>query len=384
MFTAYTSPWMTEDLGIFRSATRKFLERECVPHLDRWIAQKSVDRAAWLNAGRFGLLCAGIPEQYGGGGGTFAHEAVIAEELEYCGIGMGFGNTVHSGIAAHYILAFGSQEQQRKWLPKLATGEFVAAIAMTEPNAGSDLQSMRATAVREDGAYVINGQKTFITNGYVADLIIVAAKTDPQARAKGVSLLVVETAACPGFSRGRNLDKIGLKASDTAELFFNDARVPVANLLGGVEGQGFTQLMGQLPRERLLLAISAVAAMERAIRLTVAYTKERQAFSQRIIDFQNTGFTLAERKTEAFLGRLLVDHCIQRMMSGDLDTVTASMAKWWCTEKQCVTMDECLQLFGGYGYMAEYPIARMFTDARVQKIYGGTNEIMKLLIARDL
>jgi acyl-CoA dehydrogenase len=284
---------------------------------------------------------------------------------------------------AHYILNYGSEEQKRRWLPGMASGKLIGAIAMTEPGTGSDLQNVRTTAQKNGNSYVINGQKTFITNGQTADLIIVVARTGGPG-AKGLSLIVLETSGNDGFRRGRNLDKIGLHASDTAELFFDNAVAPPENLLGSEEGLGFAQLMQQLPQERLIIAVSAVAAMERAIRLTTDYTKERKAFGQPIIEFQNTAFKLAERKTEATIARVFVDWCVEQLIAGDLDAVTASMAKWWCAQKQVETTDECLQLYGGYGYMQEYPISQMFADARIQKIYGGTNEVMKLLIARSL
>jgi acyl-CoA dehydrogenase len=307
----------------------------------------------------------------------------VIEDIETVVPEVTTGVSVHSAIVAHYILNYGSEEQKRRWLPKMASGEFVGAIAMTEPGTGSDLQGVRTTARKQGNNYVINGQKTFITNGQAADLIVVVARTGGPG-AKGLSLIVLETAGNEGFRRGRNLDKIGLHASDTSELFFDDAVVPPENLLGTEEGNGFVQLMQQLPQERLSLAVGAVASMERAVKLTVDYTKERKAFGQPIIEFQNTAFTLAERKTEAMIARVFVDWCVEQLVAGELDTVTASMAKYWCSQKQVETADECLQLHGGYGYMEEYPIARMFVDARIQKIYGGTNEIMKLLIARSL
>ena len=381
---AYRSPWMTEELDIFRDALRRFVAAELTPHAERWREQKMPDRDAWRAAGRFGMLCPSIPEAYGGAGGSFAHEAVVAEELEYGDVtGLAVANTVHSAIVAHYLLAYGSEEQKRRWLPKMASGEWVGAIAMTEPGGGSDLQSLRTRATRRGNAYVLNGQKTFITNGRLADLVVVAAKTDPTQGARGISLFVVE-AGSDGFRRGRNLDKIGLHGSDTAELFFDDVLVPPENLLGGEEGRGFYQMMEQLPQERLGLAVGAVAAMERALALTTDYVKARQAFGKPLIEFQNTAFRLAERKTEAHIARVFLDHCIERLIARDLDTVTASMAKWWTSEKQFETVDACLQLHGGYGYMSEFPIARMFVDARVQKIYGGANEVMKVLIARSL
>lgn len=375
--------WMTEDINIFRSSVRKLIEREFEPHYDRWAEQGIVDREAWQLAGDAGLLCVSMPEEYGGGGGTFAHEAVIAEELEYSGVGIGFSIGLHNAIIAPYYLAYGTEEQRLRWLPKLASGEYIAAIAMTEPGTGSDLQGVRTAARKQGDGYSITGQKVFITNGQLADLILTVCKTDPSQGAKGISLIAVE-AERQGFRRGRNLDKIGLEASDTSELFYDDVHVPAENLLGGVEGRGFYQLMEKLAQERLLLAISAAAAMERAIEITSAYVKERRAFGQAIMDFQNTQFRLAECKTEATIARVFIDDCIERHMDGKLDAASASMAKWWCSQKQCEIVDTCLQFFGGYGYMSEYPISQMYKDARVQRIYGGTNEVMKLLIARTL
>ena len=377
------SPWMNEELNLLADSVRKFFEKEFLPHQERWTEDRMIDRDAWNKAGEAGLLCAGIPEEYGGAGGTFAHEAVILDQQSRAGIS-GFGNSVHSGICAHYVLAYGSEEQKSKWLPKMATGDIVAAIAMTEPGAGSDLQGVKTTAKLDGNQYVINGQKTFITNGHHADIVIVVAKTDPTQGAKGTSLIVVEAAEAEGFSRGRNLKKIGQHAQDTAELFFDDVRVPTANLLGEAEGQGFVQLMSQLPQERLIIAVKAVAVMEEAVRLTAQYTKDRKAFGKSLMEFQNTRFKLAECKTEATIARVFLDDCMVRHLDGGLDATTAAMAKWWCAQKQCEIVDECLQLHGGYGYMEEFPIARMYTDSRVQKIYGGTNEIMKELISRSL
>jgi acyl-CoA dehydrogenase len=379
----YRSSWMTEELDAFRDQFRKFLAKDLAPHAEKWRHQKMVDRSAWRSLGEMGALLTRVPETYGGLGATFAYEAAVFEDIESVVPEALSGVGVSSGIVAQYILNYGSEEQKRRWLPGMARGELIGAIAMTEPGTGSDLQSVRTTARRQGNRYVINGQKTFITNGQTADLIIIVARTGGPG-AKGLSLIVLETQGSDGFRRGRNLDKIGLHASDTSELFFEDAVAPPENLLGGEEGQGFVQLMQQLPQERLIIAVGAVASMERAIRLTADYTKERKAFGQPIIDFQNTAFKLAERKTEAMIARVFVDWCIERLIAGDLDAVTASMAKWWCAEKQVETADECLQLHGGYGYMQEYPISRMFVDARIQKIYGGTNEIMKLLIARSL
>jgi acyl-CoA dehydrogenase len=342
-----------------------------------------VDRSAWLALGEMGALLPSIPENYGGLGASLAYDAAVFEDIERVVPELNNGVTVSSGIVAHYILRYGSEAQKQRWLPGMARGELIGAIAMTEPGTGSDLQSVRTSAKRDGDNYVINGQKTFITNGQTCDLVIVVARTGGTG-AKGLSLIVVETGDAKGFRRGRKLDKIGLPAADTSELFFEDVTVPCANLLGPEEGQGFVQLMQQLPWERLMIAIGAVASMERAVELTADYTKERKAFGKALIEFQNTAFTLAERKTEATVARVFLDYCIGRMVAGDLDAVTASMAKWWCSQKQVETIDECLQLHGGYGYMEEYPISRMFVDARVQKIYGGANEIMKLLIARSL
>lgn len=379
------SSWMTPELDGFRDSFRRFLARELAPHAGTWRRQKLVDRSAWRALGDMGALLPSVPECFGGLGANFAYDAAVAEDIETVVPEMTGGTVVHSTIVAHYILGYGTDEQKRRWLPGMARGELIGAIAMTEPGTGSDLQNIRTVARRQGDTYVLNGSKTFITNGQLADLVIVVARTGgPDDGARGLSLVVVEAARCEGFRRGRNLDKIGMHASDTSELFFDDAVVPAANVLGGVEGQGFAQLMQQLPRERLALAVGAVAAMERALQVTVDYAKERKAFGKPLLEFQNTAFTLAERKTEATIARVFVDWCIERMIAGRLDTATASMAKWWCSQKQVETADECLQLHGGYGYMQEFPIARMFVDSRVQKIYGGTNEIMKLLIARSL
>ena len=379
----YRSSWMTEELDVFRDQFRRFLSRDLAPHAEKWRQQKMVDRSAWKALGEMGALLPSVPEAYGGLGASFAYDAAVFEDMESIVPDALGGVSVSSGIVAHYILNYGSEEQKRRWLPGMARGELIGAIAMTEPGTGSDLQSVRTTAQRKGNSYVINGQKTFITNGQTADLVVVVARTGGPG-AKGLSLIVVETTGNPGFKRGRNLDKIGLHASDTSELFFEDAVAPFENLLGEAEGQGFQQLMQQLPQERLIIAVGAVAAMERAVRITADYAKQRKAFGQPIIEFQNTAFKLAERKTEAMIARVFVDWCVGRLVAGDLDAVTASMAKWWCTQKQVETADECLQLHGGYGYMEEYPISRMFVDARIQKIYGGTNEVMKLLIARSL
>ncbi|MFL4981641.1 MAG: acyl-CoA dehydrogenase family protein [Xanthobacteraceae bacterium] len=375
--------WMTEDLVLLEEQARRFFAAEFVPHLEQWNEAGIMERAMWQKAGEAGLLCAAMPEQYGGAGGTFAHEAVINREIALAGLD-GFGAPLHSGIVAPYILHYGSEEQKQRWLPKLATGELVGAIAMTEPGTGSDLQGVRTSAVKSGNGYVLNGAKTFITNGQHANLIIVVAKTDPKQGAKGVSLMVVETEDASGFRRGRKLKKLGMDWADTSELFFDETKLPAESLLGTEEGQGFVQLMTELPQERLIVATAAVAMMERALALTIAYVKERKAFGKAIIEFQNTQFELAECKTEATIGKVFHDHCVERHLAGALDTTTASMAKYWLTDLQNKIVDRCLQLFGGYGYMDEYPISRMYRDARVQRIYAGTNEIMKLLIARSL
>jgi len=380
---APTPEWRSGDVAQLEEMANRFFTSELLPHYDKWEKQEIVDRSAWEKSGEAGLLCASMPEEYGGAGGTYAHEAVIAEALGHVGIDA-FGLALHNSIVAPYILHHGSEEQKQKWLPRMASGEMIGAIAMTEPGAGSDLQGIRTTAVKDGNHYLINGSKTFITNGQHANLIIVVVKTDASKGAKGTSLMILETDELAGFRRGRNLDKIGLKANDTSELFFDDVRIPTSNMLGTEEGLGFFQLMQELPQERLLIANQAICAIERALALTVDYVKERKAFGKSVMDFQNTQFKLAELKTEATIARVFIDNCVTQHLEGKLDQTTASMAKYWVTDLQCKVMDECLQLHGGYGYMNEYPIARMFRDARVQRIYGGTNEIMKLVIARSL
>ncbi|GHF82620.1 acyl-CoA dehydrogenase [Amycolatopsis bartoniae] len=374
------SAW-AEGLDDVRELARTFCQKELAPNEERWSAQKHVERELWNKAGEVGLLALSIPEEYGGGGGTFAHEAVLYEEQARSG-DSAWGVTVHNGIVAHYILAYASEEKKREWLPKFASGEMVGAIGMTEPGTGSDLQGIKTRAVRDGDYYVINGAKTFITNGGLADLVVVAVKTDPDAGAQGVSLIGVPTDT-PGFRRGRVLDKVGLKGQDTAELFFDDVRVPAANLLGE-EGQGFIQMMQQLPQERLIIAVTAVAGMEAAIDQTIAYTKERTAFGRPIFKFQNTKFKLAEAATEAVVARAFLDQCVERHLRGELDVQGAAMAKLWTTERVNKVVDDCLQLFGGYGYMTEYPIARAWTDVRINRIFGGTSEIMKEVISRTL
>ncbi|WP_165611555.1 acyl-CoA dehydrogenase family protein [Mycobacteroides franklinii] len=379
----HRSSWMDKDLDALAELARRFFEKECTPNEQRWGRQQSVDRDVWKRAGELGLLCLSIPEEYGGGGGTFAHEAVVAIE-QVRALAPSFGGLLHSAIIAHYINAYGTEEQKKTWLPRMASGDVVSAIAMTEPGTGSDLQSIKTKAVKDGDDYLISGAKTFISNGQLADLVVVVAKTDPEGRgAESVSLILVETNR-EGFRRGRNLEKIGQHGQDTCELFFDDVRVPQCNLVGTVEGLGFIQLMQQLPQERLVLAVAATAAIEKTVDLTVAYTKEREAFGRPIFKFQNTQFVLAESDTIKSVAWSFLDDCVTKHLAGELDVPTAAKAKWWLTEQQCKVSDECLQLFGGYGYMQEYPISRLYADARIQKVYGGTNEIMKTIIAKAL
>ena len=373
---------MDDDLDALRDLARTFCEKEVAPHSARFIEQHHVDRDLWTRAGDLGLLCMSIPEQYGGGGGTFAHEAVLIEEQARIG-DSAWGAPLHSGIVAHYLLEYGTDEQKERFLPRLATGEMVGAIAMTEPGTGSDLQSVTTKASRVGDEYVVNGSKTFITNGAEADLIIVVAKTDPSAGANGISLVLVEGDR-PGFRRGRVLDKVGQRGQDTSELYFEDVHIPVENLLGTTEGQGFIQLMQQLPQERLILALGAVTVLETALEFTVEYTKDRHAFGKPVFAFQNTKFKLAEVATEARVTRAFIDECLDLHVKSELDIPTAAMAKYWSSERAQQVADTCLQLHGGYGYMEEYPIARAWTDLRVSQIYAGTTEIMKEIIARSL
>jgi acyl-CoA dehydrogenase len=379
---AYESAWLSDDVRLFRDSVRDFVANELVPHQARWRAQHGPDAGAWTSAGRAGLLLVDVPEEYGGGGGSFAHEAVVLDELARNGVY--FGTQVHATVA-HYVLAYASDEQKRRWLPRMARGELLGAIAMTEPHAGSDLQAIRTTARRDGEHYVIDGSKTFITNGARAGLVIVAAKTNTKVIGmRGTSLIVLETADLPGYRVGRPLEKLGMQAQATVELYFDSVRVPAQNLLGAVEGRGFAQMMEQLPYERLQIAVGAVAMAEQAVEITTQYVKERHAFGKPLMDLQNTRFKLAECRTRAQVGRVFLDNCIERLLAGRLDDTSAAMAKYWLTESQCRIVDECLQLHGGYGYMTEYPIARMWTDARVQRIYAGSNEIMKELIAWSL
>ncbi|MEZ5892192.1 MAG: acyl-CoA dehydrogenase family protein [Parvularculaceae bacterium] len=375
--------WKTDDLELFQDEVGKFFSRELAPHVDKWREQGIVDRWAWTKAGEAGLLCMSMPEEYGGAGGNFTHEQIFIEQQVASGV-EGFGAGLHNCIVAPYILHYGTEEQKKRWLPRMATGELVGAIAMTEPGTGSDLQAVRTTALKQGNQYVVNGSKTFITNGQTANIIIVVCKTDPGEGAKGVSLMVVETDGADGFERGRNLKKLGNKAQDTSELFFNDVKIPTENLLGTQEGQGFYQLMEQLPQERHQIAVQAMAQIERALKLTIEYVKERHAFGRPVMSFQNTQFVLAECKAKATMAKVFVDYCTGQLVEKKLDAATASMGKMLLTDLCGEIVDKCLQLFGGYGYMDEYPISRMYADCRVERIYGGTNEIMKLLIARTL
>lgn len=372
----------SEEHEMFREAVRRFFEKELVPHHEAWEEARMVPRDFWLKAGEQGILCPQVPEAYGGAGADYKYIPIVNEEFALCGAS-GPNFAVHTDITAQYILNHGTEEQKKAWLPKMVTGEAIAAIAMTEPGAGSDLQAIRTTAVRDGDEYVINGSKIFISNGISADLVLTAVKTDPKAGAKGVSLIMIESNR-EGFRRGKNLKKLGLKAQDTGELFFDDVRVPVTNLLGGDEGLGFVQMMQELPQERLSIATTAVAAAQAAFNLANAYVKERKAFGKAIAEFQNTRYTLADLKTQIEVGWALHDKCVDLHCQHKLTATDAAMAKLWTTEMQGRVVDACLQLFGGYGYMMEYKIAQLYVDARVQRIYGGTNEIMKELISRSL
>lgn len=371
----------SEEHNIFRGTVRRFYEEHIMPYHSQWEKDGQVSRGAWLEAGKQGLLCMPIPEEYGGAGADKLYSIIMMEEQARVGAtGPGFG--LHSEIVAPYILNYGTEEQKKEFLPRMARGEIIGAIAMTEPGTGSDLQGVKTRAVKDGDDYIINGSKTFITNGFMCDVVIVVTKTDPEAGAKGTSLFLVE-ADRDGFDKGRNLEKLGLKAQDTAELFFDDVRVPATNMLGG-EGKGFFCLMQELAWERLQIAIGATATMEAVLDDTIEYTKSRSAFGKNIIEFQNSRFKLAEVKTEVQIARVFVDKCIEELLKGELEVATAAMAKYWCTDLENKIIDECLQLHGGYGFMWEYRVARAYADARVQRIYGGTNEIMKELISRTL
>ena len=371
-----------EDINIFREAVYGFYDREMAPHSEKFRKNKVVDREYWNKAGAMGLLNCSMPEEYGGGGGDYRHEMIIMEELVRANVD-GFGLSLHNAIVAPYILHYGTEEQKKKWLPRMASGELVGAIAMSEPGTGSDLQNVKTNAKKEGNGWVINGSKTFITNGGTANLIIIVADTGGEGK-MSKSLFVVETDDLEGFRRGRILDKVGMDAQDTAELFFDDMKVPADALLGPEAGHGFIQLMKELPQERLNIAVQGVAVMEAALADTIEYVKDRKAFGKPILGFQNTQFELAECKTIVHIAKTFVYDCAEKHLRGELDTVTASMAKYWVTDKECEVIDRCLQLHGGYGFMNEYRIGRMYRDSRVQKIYGGTNEIMKMVIARSL
>ncbi|HEY2035289.1 MAG TPA: acyl-CoA dehydrogenase family protein [Rhizomicrobium sp.] len=381
-----SSPWINEELALLSQSFARFANKELVPVAAQWDRDRCVDSETWKKLGKAGFLCASIPEAYGGGGGGYGHEAVIAQELARAGLGGGLGTGigVSCGIVAHYILAYGTEEQKQRWLPAMARGELIGAIAMTEPGTGSDLQNVQTSAKRVGDDYVINGQKTFISNGQKAGLVLVVARTDGGAGASGISLLAVETDKVAGFRRGRNLEKLGMHAQDTSELFFDDVHVPAENLLGLTPGRGFVQLMQQLAWERLSVALNSVVAMERAVATTLTYVRDRRVFGKPLFEFQNTQFVLAECKTQATIARTFVDQLMVKLLAGELDAVTAAMAKWWTTDTLGKVADQCLQLHGGYGFMQEYPIASLWVDARVSRIYAGANEIMKLIIARSL
>jgi alkylation response protein AidB-like acyl-CoA dehydrogenase len=371
----------SEEHEIFRASVRRFMEEELAPHHEEWEDKGEVPRWAWKRAGELGFLCAAIPEESGGVGADRRYSIILMEEQARLNL-TGLGFALHSDIVAPYIDHYGTPDQKRRWLPKMTTGDYVTGIAMTEPGGGSDLKALRTMAVRDGDEFVITGQKTFITNGQTADLFLVACRTDRTAGAKGISLIVVE-ADRPGFARGRRLKKMGTKAQDTSELFFNEVRVPVSNLIGQ-EGQGFVYMMQELAWERMHVGIQAVSCCEAALDWTIEYTKNRHAFGKPVIDFQNSRFTLAEMKTEVQVGRVFLDRCLELVLEGKLDATTAAMVKLWTSEMQGKVLDALLQLHGGYGYMWEYPITRAYADARVQRIYAGTNEIMKELIGRSL
>lgn len=373
---------LEEEHLMFRDAFRKFVQQEISPYHEQWEQDRVVSREVWRKAGEAGFLCMDIPEEYGGiGEKDYRYSAIITEELARAGAS-GVGISIHTDMVVPYITRFGTEEQKQRWLPKMTTGEWIGAIAMTEPNTGSDLSAVETLAILEGDHYILNGQKTFISNGLLNDFVVVAAKTNPEEGAHGISLFVVER-GMEGYERGRNLEKIGLHAQDTAELFFRDVKLPVDNLLGQ-EGQGFIYLMQGLPRERLSMAVGGIASAEAALEETISYCKERTAFGRPIGTFQNSRFRLAEMTTEVEIGRVFVDHCIMLYNHDELSVERAAMAKWWVSDMQNRVIDSCLQLHGGYGYMKEYSIAKAYVDARAQPIYGGTNEIMKEIIGRSL
>tara|TARA_B100000678_G_scaffold190321_1_gene159125 strand:- start:3521 stop:4684 length:1164 start_codon:yes stop_codon:yes gene_type:complete len=373
-----------EEISIFADAVGKFYEKHAPEkRVLKWREDGQVEREFWREAGEAGLLGTSVPEEYGGHGGDFRHEMVVIDQQGKHGV-EGFSASLHNTVILPYLVRHGTEEQKKKYLPKLVTGELVSAIAMTEPGVGSDLQSITTTAIQDGNGYRINGAKTYISNGQTADFIIVVAKTDPKERAKGISLMLLETEGAEGFQRGKKLDKVGLDAQDTSELFFDDVFVPSDAVLGGVEGQGFYQLMGELPQERLIIAMGAMTTIERALEETVAYVKDRKAFGKTIWDFQNTQFTLADLKARGTAARIFVNDCIAKHLESKLDVPTACMAKYWLTELQGEVVDKCLQLHGGAGYINDYPIARMYRDSRITRIFGGSNEIMKMVIARSI
>lgn len=373
-----------EEIAIFRDAVGKFFEQKAPEkRVLKWREDGQVEREFWREAGEAGILGVSVPEEYGGHGGDFRHDMVVVDQQGHKGV-EGFAASLHNVIILPYIVRHGTEEQKQRWLPRLVTGDLVSAIAMTEPGVGSDLQNITTTALKDGNGYRLNGSKTFISNGQIADFLVVVAKTNPDEGAKGISLLCMETEGLEGFQRGKKLDKIGLDAQDTSELFFDDVFVPADNVLGGEEGRGFYQLMGELPQERLLIAMGAMATIERALDETAEYVKQRKAFGKTIWDFQNTQFTLADLKARGTAAKVFINDCVAKLLDGKLDVTTASIAKYWLTELQGETVDKCLQLHGGWGYINDFPIARMFRDSRISRIYGGSNEIMKMLIARSI
>jgi acyl-CoA dehydrogenase len=383
MGASFDPAWRNDEVRALYDLALGYFEREITSHVAKWDEQRRIDRDVWLKAGKLGLLLCSVPTEYGGGGGTFAHDIAVFDAQGYSG-DLALGIAVHSGIVPHYLLRYGSEEQKREWLPAMASGEVLAGLAMTESGAGSDLKALRTTATRLGADYVINGTKTFITNGGSADMLLVAAKTDPKAGARGISLFIVDLRDAPGFQVTGVLDKVGQHGADTAELSFTDVHIPVSALLGGREGAGFGQMMTQLPTERLIVAAQAAGGMDRAVAETISYTKSREAFGHSLFNFQNTAFELAECATIARTCRVFLNYCVDAQLNGTLDAAEAAMAKYWLTDRQCSVIDRCVQLHGGYGYMREYLIARMYEDARVQRIYAGANEVMKEIISRAL